>query len=78
MLAPLGTWITSQFGKQGIDLGDAQAALRQHGLERVEQMKLATLEEDGSISIVASDGGGDADAPHSRQQRRRRYRRGGL
>jgi len=31
----------------------ADAALRQHGLERVEQMKLATLEEDGSISIVA-------------------------
>ena len=73
-----GRWITSQFARQGIDLGDAEAALRQHGLERVAQMRLATLEEDGSISIVASDGGGDEGAQHGRQQRRRRYRRGGL
>ena len=53
-----GAWMTSQFRGQGIDLEDAEAALRQHGLERVEQMKLATLEEDGSISIVPADGGG--------------------
>jgi uncharacterized membrane protein YcaP (DUF421 family) len=71
-----GRWISSQLARQGIDLGDAEAALRQHGLEHVSQMKLATLEEDGSISIVATDGGSDA-RPGGVQHRRRRYRRAG-
>ena len=69
-----GTWLTAEFARQGIDLGDAQAALRQHGLEHVAQMKLATLEEDGSISIVGTDDG----APVQQRRRRRRYRRSGL
>ena len=66
-----GKWQTSEFARQGIDLGDAEAALRQHGLERVEQMKLATLEEDGSISIVPADTGPSSGPP----RRIRRYRR---
>jgi uncharacterized membrane protein YcaP (DUF421 family) len=69
-----GHWRTAEFGRQGIDLGDAEAALRQHGLERVGQMKLATLEEDGSISIVAADDGATAGV----QRRTRRYRRSRL
>ena len=50
---------------------DAEAALREHGLERADQIKLATLEEDGSISIVPADG---EDNPAARR-RRRRYKR---
>ncbi len=69
-----GKWFKREFVRQGIDLGDAEAALRQHGMERVDQVKLATLEEDGSISIVGSDDGSSSD-PH---RRRRRYRRSGL
>jgi uncharacterized membrane protein YcaP (DUF421 family) len=69
-----GTWLQAEFGRQGIDLGDAEAALRQHGLERVGQMKLATLEEDGSISIIAADDG----APAGARRRSRRYRRSRL
>ena len=68
-----GKWIKAEFARQGIDLGDAEAALRQHGLERVEQMKLATLEEDGSISIVPADDGTSAQ-PHRRIRRYRRSR----
>jgi uncharacterized membrane protein YcaP (DUF421 family) len=68
-----GQWLEGEFVRQGIDQGDADAALRQHGLERAEQMKLATLEEDGSISIVAVDDG--SSGPH---RRRRRYRRSRL
>ena len=67
-----GRWFTSAFVRQGIDLGDAEAALRQHGLERAGQMKLATLEEDGSISIVPAD---DAPAGQPPRRLRRRYRR---
>ena len=69
-----GKWLKAEFGRQGIDLGDADAALRQHGLERVEQMKLATLEEDGSISIVATEDGASVDV----HRRNRRYRRSRL
>lgn len=68
-----GRWLKSEFARQGIDMGDADAALRQHGLEHVEEMKLATLEEDGSISIVAADKG-DSARPHRRIRRYRRSR----
>jgi uncharacterized membrane protein YcaP (DUF421 family) len=37
-----------------LDLIDVEAALREHGLDFVEEMTLATLEADGSISIVAT------------------------
>jgi uncharacterized membrane protein YcaP (DUF421 family) len=66
-----GEWLSDELGKQGLDLDDVEAALREHGLERVDQMKLAVLEEDGSISIVPTDA---ADNPTARR-RRRRYKR---
>lgn len=67
-----GHWLMDEFEKQGLDLEDVNAALREHGLERVAQMKLATIEEDGSISIIPAD---DEDNPAARH-RRRRYKRG--
>jgi uncharacterized membrane protein YcaP (DUF421 family) len=66
-----GTWILRELVRQGLDLVDVDAALREHGLDDVKQMKLATLEADGSISIVSTDDAGGA----SREGRRRRYRR---
>jgi uncharacterized membrane protein YcaP (DUF421 family) len=66
-----GQWLLEELEKQGVDLDDVDAALREHGLERVDQMKLATLEEDGSISIVPMGG---QDNPAARR-RRRRYKR---
>ena len=68
-----GEWLAAEFDSQGIDQGDAEAALRQHGLERVGQMKLATLEEDGSISVVPA-----ADDGTQPRRRIRRYRRSRL
>ena len=67
-----GRWLEDEFARQGIDLGDADAALRQHGLERVAQVKLATLEEDGSISVVPADD--DGGPPRRRMRRYRRSR----
>lgn len=66
-----GAWLLPALVRQGLDLVDVEAALREHGLDRVEQMKLATLEADGSISIVATDAAESAGAT----RRRRRYRR---
>jgi uncharacterized membrane protein YcaP (DUF421 family) len=66
-----GAWILPELVRQGLDLVDVDAALREHGLDQVGEMKLATLEADGSISIVATDA---ANAP-SATRRRRRYHR---
>ncbi|HEY6013548.1 MAG TPA: YetF domain-containing protein [Candidatus Limnocylindrales bacterium] len=66
-----GAWLLPELVRQGLDLVDVEAALREHGLDDVGQMKTATLEADGSISIVAID-----DAPAGKAvRRRRRYRR---
>ncbi len=65
-----GKWNLREMVRQGLDLVDVEAALREHGVDDVSQMKLAVLEADGSISIVAADDGEDAQA-----RRRRRYRR---
>ncbi len=66
-----GAWLLSELVRQGLDLVDVEAALREHGLDAVTQMKLATLEADGSISIVATD---SVEANGS-MRRRRHYRR---
>ena len=64
-----GTWLSGVLEREGLDVADCDAALREHGLESVSEMKLATLEEDGSISIVPVD-----DSRGARARRRRRYR----
>lgn len=66
-----GVWLVDELEEQGLDIDDVDAALREHGLERVDQVKLAMLEEDGSISIVPTD---DQDNPTAKR-RRRRYKR---
>ena len=66
-----GAWLLPELVRQGLDFVDVEAALREHGLDDVGQMKLATLEADGSISIVATDSADTSEA----KRRRRRYRR---
>jgi uncharacterized membrane protein YcaP (DUF421 family) len=66
-----GAWLLPVLVRQGLDLVDVEAALREHGLDQVKEMKLATLEADGSISIVATDAASTPEA----MRRRRRYHR---
>jgi uncharacterized membrane protein YcaP (DUF421 family) len=63
-----GQWLLPELVRQGLDLDDVEAALREHGLDAVGQLKTATLEADGSISIVARE------TPGSTAARRRRTR----
>lgn len=45
-----------------ITMDDLMAALREHGLERLDQVKCARMEKDGEISVIRADGqedGGD-------------------
>ncbi len=63
-----GAWIGGALDKEGLDDGDLSAALRQHGLEAIQDVRLAVLEHDGSISIVPREG------PEVRiRHQRRRY-----
>jgi uncharacterized membrane protein YcaP (DUF421 family) len=65
-----GKWFPEALAREGLDDDDLAAALREHGLESPAEMRLAVLEQDGTLSIVPTDGG----TIHV-HQRRRRYRR---
>ncbi len=67
-----GHWIDKALDREDLDDEDLDAALREHGLESVQQMRLAVLEPDGSISIVPEDG--DSISMRSRRRRYRRHR----
>ena len=64
-----GAWIEAALDGEDLDDGDLGAALREHGLESVSEVRLATLEHDGSISVVPRKG-----TSVRLHQRRRRYR----
>jgi uncharacterized membrane protein YcaP (DUF421 family) len=64
-----GAWLPAALDQEELDMVDVEEALREHGLDDVAEVKLATMESDGSISIVPVDDG------KSTAQRRRRYRR---
>ena len=51
-----GAWLSAALDEEGLDDDDLQAALREHGLDSIKEMKLAVLEQDGSLSIVPVDG----------------------
>ena len=51
-----GAWLPEALDSQGLDPDDLGAALREHGLGSIKEMKLAVLEQDGSLSIVPTDG----------------------
>lgn len=70
VIARDGKWIAAAIETEDLDDDDLGAALREYGVESVDDVKLATLEHDGSISVVARQG-----ATVRMRSRRRRYRR---
>ena len=42
--------------EEGIEIDEVRAAVRSHGLARIEDVRLAVLETDGSISVIPRDG----------------------
>ena len=69
VLARDGKWIKSALEHEGLDDDDLGAALREYGLEKIDEARLVTLEHDGSISVVARQG-----KEIRIRARRRRYR----
>ena len=51
-----GHWDEQVIDREGLSQDDLDAAIREHGLESIEEVKLAVLEHDGSISVVPTDG----------------------
>ena len=47
--------------EEGLEAEEVRAAIRSHGLSRIEDVRLAVLETDGSISVIPRD----EDAPSS-------------
>jgi uncharacterized membrane protein YcaP (DUF421 family) len=56
VIARDGQWYEDVMRHQGVDEDDAAMALREHGLDKVEDVDLAVLEVDGSISVVPAEG----------------------
>jgi uncharacterized membrane protein YcaP (DUF421 family) len=52
VLVEHGILVERELQRERIGPEEIQAVLRQHGLERLDQVKRATLEADGNISIV--------------------------
>ncbi|HEY5628676.1 MAG TPA: YetF domain-containing protein [Candidatus Limnocylindrales bacterium] len=67
VLARDGVWDQAAIDHEDLDDDDLGAALRGHGVEKVEETRLVVLEEDGSISVVPTS---DDSGSH----RRRRWR----
>ena len=50
-----GTPITEHMRHEGLDEDTLQASMREHGIGKIEDVELAVLEVDGSISFVPVD-----------------------
>jgi len=55
VIAQDGRWLTDALRREGMDIEEAQVALREHGLLDVSQVKLMVLEPNGVISVVPAD-----------------------
>jgi uncharacterized membrane protein YcaP (DUF421 family) len=52
-----GTIMRRALEREGISIDELESAVRQHGLERIEDVRLAILETEGTISIVPAPSG---------------------
>jgi uncharacterized membrane protein YcaP (DUF421 family) len=52
-----GHYIDQALRREGLDREEVEMALREHGVASVEQVRLAVLELDGSISVVPQETG---------------------
>lgn len=73
VIARDGAWLKKEMEDEGLSLEDGEMALREHGVAKIDDVKLAVLEEDGSISVITKDAAG---APKRRRRRIRFLRHG--
>jgi uncharacterized membrane protein YcaP (DUF421 family) len=51
-IAREGQWLAEAVDREGLDTADLEAALREHGVASIDEVALATLEPDGSVSVI--------------------------
>ena len=66
MLVHRGEVLDEHLRRGGITRDELQQALREHGVARIEDVMLAVLEPDGTISVVRYDDIKPGDRPHHR------------
>lgn len=59
-----GKLIKKAMQQEGLSESDVEMAVREHGVSKTEDVKLAVLEEDGSISVVTKDSPGTTRRRH--------------
>ncbi len=64
LLIHSGKIIKRNLAKEKVPLEALHQALREHGIEKIEEVKLAVLEIDGSISVLKEDEMPTAVKPH--------------
>jgi uncharacterized membrane protein YcaP (DUF421 family) len=55
LLVQNGAWLDTALRREGVDREECLMAFREHGIDSVEEVKVAVLEVDGSISVVPKD-----------------------
>lgn len=50
-----GAWLTEAVEHEELDAEDLESSLREHGISSVDEVEMAVLEPDGSISVVPRD-----------------------
>ena len=70
IIARDGQWIPEAMRKEHIDQDDVEMMMREHGMDSIEDVKLAVLELDGTISFVPMS----SDTYHSRRRVRTQRR----
>ncbi|MBF8456856.1 DUF421 domain-containing protein [Kaistella sp. G5-32] len=62
--------------KEDIDFDELEEAVREHGVEKIEDVKLAVLEVDGNISVISMDkkSSGTNYSHHKRKYPRKTHR----
>ncbi len=66
-----GEFVIPHLRQEGVEEGEVEMAMREHGVASVSEVKLAVLEKDGSISIIARDTPIVRTRRHIRQFRKR-------
>ena len=61
-----GRLLTKAVSEEGLDAEEVRAAVRQAGLARIEDVRIAVLETDGSISVIPLDAPRGEPAPTAR------------
>jgi len=66
VIAEDGKWLPKALEFEDVTLEDGEMALREHGIADIEEVQLAVLEADGSISVVPKEPDGRGRRPRRR------------